>query len=261
MSLVENQPWAAKAPRGFFSPLTYVGEIMNNRKKRIRFAIQKSGRLSDATRKMLADWGVCDTIEKNILLYKSQNFPIDILMVRDDDIPALISDGICDFGVVGNNVLQECNLQKISEGKALNTEIVTTLGFANCRLSIALPKATPFLNIYSLNKCTLATTYPYILSEFIQKQSLEIDIARLSGSVEIAPKLGMADGIFDVVSTGATLEANNLREVVTVFESEAVLIKSSLKLPKYKQEIADRMMETVFSSASLRARRARQSSF
>lgn len=201
--------------------------MINNR---IRIAIQKSGRLSEESFRLLANCGIDIKPRKEQLFCHSDNFPLDLLLVRDDDIPGMVSVGTCDFGILGTNVLQE---------KSLNhNEIIQYLGFASCRLSLAVPKSFSYQDVNSLNQCRIATSYPNILRDFIQKNNLEIEIMTLTGSVEIAPRLGIADGICDLVSTGGTLEANNLREVETIFKSQAVLIKSSKPLSEEKQVVA-----------------------
>lgn len=210
---------------------------MNKINNRIRIAIQKSGRLSESSLALLAGCGIGIKPRKEQLFCHSDNFPLDVLLVRDDDIPGLVSEGICDFGIVGTNVLQEKSLQYGSDSRN-NNEVIQYLGFASCRLSIAVPKSFSYQDINSLKKCRIATSYPNILSDFIQKNNLDMEITTLTGSVEIAPRLGIADGICDLVSTGATLEANNLREVEIVFKSQAVLIRSPRSFSEEKQKIA-----------------------
>lgn len=175
------------------------------------------------------------------------------MLVRDDDIPNLVTDGVCDFGIVGTNLLQERKLtiedkrgqtplQANERGLTpLQTEIniIRYLGFAACRLAIAVPKTFAYQSISSLANCRVATSYPNLLAQYCQEKNLSIDIINLSGSVEIAPRLGIADAICDLVSTGATLEANNLQEVETIFKSQAVLIQSAKPLSDAKKHTAD----------------------
>lgn len=219
---------------------------MNSITNRIRIAIQKSGRLSEASFRLLAGCGIYVKPRKEQLFCHSDNFPLDLLLVRDDDIPSFVAEGTCDFGIVGTNVLQEKCLQG-SKAKN-NNEIIQFLGFAACRLAIAVPKNSSYQNLNSLKKCRIATSYPNILSEFIQNNNLDMEITILTGSVEIAPRLGIADGICDLVSTGGTLEANNLREVETVFKSQAVLIKSTKQFSEEKQKIAKLFQNRVAGS-------------
>jgi ATP phosphoribosyltransferase len=210
---------------------------MKSINSRIRIAIQKSGRLSEESFRLLASCGIYVKPRKEQLFCHSDNFPLDLLLVRDDDIPNLVSEGTCDFGIVGTNVLQEKLLQEGGAQK-YNNEIIQYLGFAVCRLSIAVPKSFPYQDLSSLKKCRIATSYPYLLADFIQKNKLDMEMTTLTGSVEIAPRLGIAEGICDLVSTGGTLEANNLREVETVFKSQAVLIKSPKPFTEEKQHTA-----------------------
>jgi ATP phosphoribosyltransferase len=211
---------------------------MKNSSDRIRIAIQKSGRLNEESSRLLTACGIHVKLRKEQLFYHSDNFPLDLLLVRDDDIPNLVAEGICDFGIIGTNLLQEKLLQKGDDLKN-NNEIIRYLNFALCRLAIAIPKNFSYQNLDSLKKCRIATSYPYLLADFIQKNKLDIEITVLTGSVEIAPRLGIADGICDLVSTGATLEANNLREVETIFKSQAVLIKTPSPFCGEKQRIAE----------------------
>lgn len=218
-----------------------------NINNRIRIAIQKSGRLSEESFRLLTTCGIYVKPRKEQLFCHSDNFPLDLLLVRDDDIPSLVATGTCDFGIVGTNVLQEKSLQNGNDFKN-NNEIIRYLVFAVCRLSIAVPKSFSYRDLNSLKKCRIATSYPYILSDFIKKNNLDVEITTLTGSVEIAPRLGIADGICDLVSTGGTLEANNLREVETVFKSQAVLIKSPNKFSEEKERTAKLFQDRVEGS-------------
>ena len=211
---------------------------MKNTNNRIRIAIQRSGRLSENSLSLLTCCGIYVKPRKEQLFCHSNNFPLDLLLVRDDDIPNLVAEGICDFGIVGTNLCQEKMLKNGADFKT-NIEIVRYLGFASCRLSIAVPKNFPYTNIKSLEKCRVATSYPCLLADFIKKNNIDIKIITLTGSVEIAPHLGIADAICDLVSTGATLETNNLQEAEVVFKSQAVLIRSPKKFSEEKQRIAE----------------------
>lgn len=220
---------------GFFLVNNLRALRMKNKNDRIRIAIQKSGRLSEESLRLLASCGIYIKLKKEQLFCHSDNFPLDLLLVRDDDIPNLVSQGTCDFGIVGTNVLQEQALQN-GNGSKNNHEIIRYLGFALCRLSIAFPQNFSYQGLSGLKKCRIATSYPYLLSDFIRKNNLDIEITTLTGSVEIAPRLGIADGICDLVSTGATLEANNLQEVETVFKSQAVLIANTQRQDLFSEE-------------------------
>lgn len=210
---------------------------MINKRNRIRIAIQKSGRLSDESFGLLNCCGIYIKSRKEQLFCHSTNFPLDLLLVRDDDIPNLVADGICDYGIVGTNLLQE----KLLESNDSTNEIIIirSLDFGFCRLSLATPKEFNYQYLKSLENCRVATSYPNLLAEFSTKNKINLEVVVLSGSVEIAPRLGIADAICDLVSTGGTLEANNLKEVATVFKSRAVLIKSPKYFVKEKQKTAE----------------------
>lgn len=210
---------------------------MKYNNNRIRIAIQKSGRLNEESLRLMAGCGIAVKPRKEQLFCQSDNFALDVLLVRDDDIPSLISEGICDFGIIGTNLLNETALKNTKFKNSY--DVIRYLNFAYCRLSIAVPKNFQYDNITSLDNCRIATSYPDLLGEFLKANQVSADIINLSGSVEIAPKLGLADAICDLVSSGATLEANNLREVETVLESQAVLIQSSKPISSEKQPIAE----------------------
>ena len=210
---------------------------MKSNNNRIRIAIQKSGRLNEESLRLMAGCGISVKQHKEQLFCPSDNFALDVLLVRDDDIPSLISEGICDFGIIGTNLLNETALKNTKFKNSY--DVIRCLNFAYCRLSIAVPKNFQYDNIASLENCRIATSYPDLLNEFLEVNKVSAEIINLSGSVEIAPKLGLADAICDLVSSGATLEANNLREVETVLESQAVLIQSSKTISNKKQSIAE----------------------
>ncbi len=216
---------------------------------RVRIAIQKSGKLTAGSWNLLSYCDISFKIAKEQLFCQSDNFPLDILLVRDDDIPQLINEGICDFGIVGTNVLQE----KIANNATYNYKIIRYLGFANCRLSIAISensKNIGYKNLLDLKNQRIATSYPNLLTKFLLKNNIEMEIITLSGSVEIAPRLGIAEAICDLVSTGATLKANNLREVEKIFNSEAVLIKSN-KLASTKKDLISQSFENKIRNLQL----------
>lgn len=210
---------------------------------RLRIAIQKKGRLFSDSMELLKRCGVKVRVGKNALFYHSENLAIDLLLVRDDDIPTLVMDQICDLGIVGENVLLEKALQHHAEQADEKYEQIRKLGFGHCRLSIAIPSDRAAVGLDFLNNKRIATSYPCLLQKFLQKRKLKAQILSLSGSVEIAPRLGMAEGICDLVSTGRTLEENNLMEVVTVINSQAVLIKSKKPLPAAMQALYGILLE------------------
>jgi ATP phosphoribosyltransferase len=171
-----------------------------------------------------------------------ENMPLDVLFVRDDDIPDLVQEDVCDLGLVGLNVLEEKRLELAARGHPARFQQVRTLDFGRCRLSLAVPDGTSFEGPRTLRGKRIATTYPYLLEKYLRERDITADIVTLSGAVEIAPRLGRADLICDLVSTGSTLQANHLREVETVMESHAVLIRTPLDLPPLKDEWVQRLL-------------------
>jgi ATP phosphoribosyltransferase len=171
-----------------------------------------------------------------------ENMPLDVLFVRDDDIPDLVQEDVCDLGLVGLNVLEERRLEMAARGATAKFETLRSLDFGRCRLSIAVPDGASYNGSASLQGKRIATTYPYTLGRFLDERGLKAEIVTLSGAVEIAPRLGRADLICDLVSTGSTLQANHLREVETVLESHAVLIRTPVALPAIKNEWVERIL-------------------
>lgn len=215
------------------------------KKSRLKIALQKKGRLNSDCIDLLLQCGLKIRIKSNSLVCHCENLPIDLLFVRDDDIPALISDNVCDLGIVGENLLFEQNLAQQRYQKFLNIEVLKKLGFSQCRLSIAVPNGFDYQGIKSLQNRRIATSYPYILEDFLSKQKINADIVLITGSVEIAPRLSMADAIFDLVSSGGTLEENHLNEVEVVFSSEAILIRSEKALSEEKKEIYELLLRRI----------------
>ncbi len=187
---------------------------------RLRVAVQKSGRLAEPSRELLARCGLSFRESRDRLFCYGETLPIDLLLVRDDDIPGLLRDGVCDLGIVGRNVLAEA-LADSSSAEGLREWLA--LGFGACRLALAVPVEWSFNGAGDLAGRRIATSYPRLLARWLETQGVRAEIVVLSGSVEIAPRLGTADLICDLVSTGSTLAANQLREVAVVMESEAVL--------------------------------------
>lgn len=183
----------------------------------LKIAIQKSGRLSEKSLELIAETGIDVTNGKRKLVATSPNFPIQLLYLRDDDIPQYVADGVADIGIVGENEVEE---------KAKNVELAERLGFAKCRISLAIPQDVPYDGVEYFNGKKIATSYPVILQKFLDKNNVNAEIHEISGSVEIAPGIGLADSIFDIVSSGSTLISNRLKEVEKVMFSEAVVIKT-----------------------------------
>ncbi len=181
----------------------------------LRIAVQSKGRLYDDTMNLLAEADIKVPASKRTLLVQSPNFPLEVLYLRDDDIPQSVANGVADIGVVGENEFVE---------RGEDAQIISRLGFSKCRLSLAIPKDINYHGLEWFNDKKIATSYPNILRSFMNKKGINADIHVITGSVEISPGIGLADGIFDIVSSGSTLVHNNLREVEVVMESEALLI-------------------------------------
>jgi ATP phosphoribosyltransferase len=181
----------------------------------LRIAVQSKGRLFDDTMNLLAEADIKVSATKRTLLVQSSNFPLEVLYLRDDDIPQSVASGVADIGVVGENEFLE---------RGEEADVISRLGFSKCRLSLAIPKEIDYRGVNWFNGKKIATSYPNILRKYMEKQSIDCEIHVITGSVEISPGIGLADGIFDIVSSGSTLVSNNLREVEVVMQSEALLI-------------------------------------
>jgi len=216
---------------------------MDTPEQRIKIAVQKSGRLTDHSLDLLERCGLKFTQSKDQLFCFGENMPVDLLLVRDDDIPGLVSDDVCDLGIVGLNVVGEKRLGLEHAGKSAQFDQVFELDFGHCRLSIAAPDESVYVDAKSLQNKRIATSYVETLTDYLHQTSIDAEIVYLSGAVEIAPKLGKADFICDLVSSGATLKANHLREVETVIESEAVIIQTREPLSELKQEWVSRILQ------------------
>ena len=195
---------------------------------RLRLAVQKSGRLAEPSMDLLARCGLKFRQSRDKLFCFGESLPIDLLLVRDDDIPGLIAEGVCDLGVVGRNVLEEQRLAAVAAAGEAGFRELRALGFGQCRLSLALPQEQTWTGPSMLDGLRIATTYPSLLNDWLTRQRVQATVVSLSGSVEIAPRLGTADLICDLVSSGATLAANQLKEVAVLLESEGVLVGPAL---------------------------------
>lgn len=204
---------------------------------RLRIAVQKSGRLAERSLDLVRDAGLRVIKGNNDLLYRIENYPIDLLRVRDDDIPTFVADGVCDLGIVGENVLEE-----VKNGGP-NAEVVMPLGFGRCTLKIATPTGLDYAGPSSLQGLRIATSYPKILRRFLDEAGVAAEIVTMRGAVEVAPRLKLAAAICDLVSTGATLEANGLSARETVLDSQAVLIKSPTAPEAGLQHLLDSIVE------------------
>jgi ATP phosphoribosyltransferase len=212
------------------------------RSQRLRIAVQKSGRLTEHSLDLLARCGLKYSRGKDQLMCYGENMPLDVLFVRDDDIPDLVQEDVCDLGIVGLNVIEEKRLAMAAKGTQASFELVQRLDFGRCRLSLAVPDEFPYRDLGSIAGRRIATTYPNALARFLRENGIEAEIVILSGAVEIAPRLGRADLVCDLVSTGSTLSANHLKEVATVLASEAALIRTPLPLPEEKADWVRRLL-------------------
>ncbi len=192
----------------------------------LRIAVQAKGRLYDETMLLLTESGIKLESGKRLLLLPAKNFPIEVLFLRDDDIPQSVADGVADVGVVGENEYAE---------KRKNVEITKRLGFSKCRLSLAIPKEIEYPGISWFQGKVIATSYPGILNDFMTKNNISVDVHIITGSVEVAPGIGLSDAIFDIVSSGGTLVTNHLKEVEVLMKSEAILIQNPNLTPEKKQ--------------------------
>lgn len=200
--------------------------------KNLKIAIQKSGRLSDNSKRLLEECGIKFSNGAGVLKTTSTNFPVEILFLRDDDIPQYVEQGVADAGIVGENMVEE---------KKRDIKVVEKLGFARCRLSLAIPREEDFTGPEWFTGKKIATSYPAILSSYLKKNNIKADIEEISGSVEIAPGIGLADAVCDIVSSGSTLLTNGLKEVITILKSQAVLVVNK-NIGEKKINILDKLL-------------------
>jgi ATP phosphoribosyltransferase len=213
-----------------------------DRQERLRIAVQKSGRLTDESLDLLHRCGLKFSRGKDQLMCYGENMPLDVLFVRDDDIPDLVQEDVCDLGLVGVNVLEEKRLAMAARGTPPRIEVLQKLDYGHCRLALAVPQDFAYSGLPSIAGKRIATTYPYVLARFLRESSIEADVVTLSGAVEIAPRLGRADLICDLVSTGSTLNANHLREVAVVLQSQVALVRTPVALPDVKADWVRRLL-------------------
>ena len=205
----------------------------------LRIAVQSKGRLYDDTMNLLNEADIKVSASKRTLLVSAQNFPLEVLYLRDDDIPQSVASGVADLGVVGENEFEE---------RGAEAEVISRLGFSKCRLSLAIPKDIEYGGLLWFQGKKIATSYPIILKRFLDKNGIKAEIHVITGSVEISPGIGLADAIFDIVSSGSTLVSNNLREVEVVMKSEALLIG----YPGMSQEKRDVLQQMLFRFAAVK---------
>ncbi|USD30630.1 ATP phosphoribosyltransferase [Pseudoalteromonas sp. SCSIO 43201] len=209
---------------------------------RLRIAIQKSGRLSKDCQALLKQLGVKLNLREQRLIAHSTNMPIDVLRVRDDDIPGLVMDGVCDLGIVGENVLEEAQAERLRNEQCAEVNKLAKLDFGFCRLALAWPQELGQQDKAWFNGKRIATTYPEILKQYLKRENIDASVVMLTGSVEVAPRAGLADAICDLVSTGATLEANGLMQGDTILESNACLIQNAVLTDQSKLALIDKLM-------------------
>jgi ATP phosphoribosyltransferase len=199
---------------------------------KLRIAIQKSGRLYEDSVQLLKECGIDLRNVKDRLKTESDNFPLEVFFLRDDDIPQYVEDGVADIGIVGENVLLEKNKQ---------AAVVEKLGFGKCRLSVAIPRSMEYTGVISLQGKRIATSYPFLVNKWLNENLVQAEIHEISGSVEIAPGIGLADVVADLVSSGSTLFMNGLKEVESILQSQAVLVKNN-SLGKLQEQLLERLL-------------------
>ena len=209
---------------------------------RLRLAMQRSGRLSDASFELLSKCGLHISRSRTELFCRIEELPIDLLLVRDDDIPGFVEEGVCDLGIVGENVVEE---KRRAASDGFKTGTILPLGYARCRLVLAVQEGRKFDDLSDLKGLRIATTYPASLKAMLTAAKVEAEIVVMNGSVEVAPRLHIADAICDIVQTGATLEANGLKPVHTLLDSQALLIGRKDRLTGAKAAIAERLIKRI----------------
>ncbi|MCK3658364.1 ATP phosphoribosyltransferase [Pasteurellaceae bacterium Pebbles2] len=213
--------------------------------KRLRIALQKKGRLSKECSELLKQCGVKINWNEQRLIAYSENMPIDILRVRDDDIPGLVFDGVVDLGIIGENVLEEEELGRQYAGEKVEFKKLRTLDFGGCRLSLAIDRDEVYHGVQDLEGKRIATSYPNLLKRYMAEQGVSYKNCFLNGSVEVAPTANLANAICDLVSSGATLEANGLKEVEVIYKSKACLIQRAEPLSVEKQALVDKLLTRI----------------
>ena len=212
---------------------------------RLKIAVQKSGRLTDHSMELLVRCGLSYSRGRDQLICYGENMPVDVLMVRDDDIPGLVQEDVCDLGIVGMNVLEESRLEMHSQGIENLFGLVRSLDFGYCRLSFGVPVEMGYDGPSSLAGKRIATSYPRIVARHLEQHGISGDVVTFSGAVELAPRLGKADLICDLVSTGATLQAHNLYEADTILESRAAIIQAPIDMCPEKNEWIQKLLQRI----------------
>ncbi|MFA4994864.1 MAG: ATP phosphoribosyltransferase [Bdellovibrionales bacterium] len=212
---------------------------------RLRVAVQKSGRLADPSIDLLKNCGLRFAKSRDRLFCHAENYPLDLLLLRDDDIPEIVNEGACDLGIVGTNVYTEHIYDLKARKHTICCEKLLDLGFGPCRLSLAAPKESSIKSPADLKNKRIATSYPRTLAAFLKKSGIKSTIVTMSGALEVAPRLKIADAIFDLVATGDTLAANGLLETEIIAQSQAILIRSAANLGKAKEELIRRLISRI----------------
>jgi len=218
---------------------------MIDKQTRIKIAIQKSGRLTDHSLELLEHCGLKYTRGRDQLIAYGENMPVDLLFVRDDDIPGLVRDDICDLGIAGLNIVEEKRIEFRDAGIDEPYTQICSLDYGHCRLSFGYPEDGPVQSIDGLDGRRIATSYPAIVSDYLAGRDVDAEVVEFSGAVEIAPSLGRADVICDLVSSGTTMKANKIREGETILESECVLIKTPVEIPDEKLDWVERLLQRI----------------
>ncbi|NND35555.1 MAG: ATP phosphoribosyltransferase, partial [Gammaproteobacteria bacterium] len=218
---------------------------MIDKQTRIKIAIQKSGRLTEHSLELLEHCGLKYTRGRDQLIAYGENMPVDLLFVRDDDIPGLVRDDICDLGIAGLNIVEEKRIEFRGSGIDAPYTQICSLDYGHCRLSFGYPEDGPVQSVEELQDMRIATSYPWIVRNYLAGRDLDAEVVEFSGAVEIAPSLGRADVICDLVSSGTTMKANKIREGETILDSECVLIKTPVDIPREKVEWVDRLLQRV----------------
>lgn len=218
---------------------------MTDKPARIKIAIQKSGRLTEQSLDLLQRCGLKYTRGPDQLIAFGENMPVDVLLVRDDDIPGLVRDDVCDLGIAGMNIVEERRLHFLEQDPTEPFRIVRALDYGHCRLAFAYPDSGELRSVGDLRNRRVATSYPSIVRDYLKRVGIPATVVEFSGAVEIAPSLGRADAVCDLVSTGATLAANKLREGETILESRAVLLQTPVAVPPEKAGWINRLLQRV----------------
>lgn len=218
---------------------------MTDKPARIKIAIQKSGRLTEQSLDLLQRCGLKYTRGPDQLIAFGENMPVDVLLVRDDDIPGLVRDDVCDLGIAGLNIVEEKRLHFLEQDPVTPFQIIRSLDYGHCRLAFAYPDGSPLRTVRDLAGKKIATSYPSIVRDYLRRNKVDAGVVEFSGAVEIAPSLGRAEAICDLVSTGSTLLANKLREGETILESHAVILQTPVAVPPEKTEWINRLLQRV----------------